>query len=82
MGKLSQMVKHPDEVWPLLVMALAAQRAKQLPSDKSRAFCYDMLNRVSRRCPQHPGCQSRCCIACMPARSAAAAHACNLSGRY
>lgn len=49
MGKLSQVIKHPDEVWPLLVMALAAQRAKQLPSDKSRAFCYDMLNRVSRR---------------------------------
>ena len=66
MGKLSQVIKHPDEVWPLLVMALAAQRAKQLPSDKSRAFCYDMLNRVSRRCPQHPGrraevcCQSWC----------------------
>ena len=51
MGKLIQVIKHPDEVWPLLVMALAAQRAKQLPSDKSRAFCYDMLNRVSRRCP-------------------------------
>ncbi|KAK9826814.1 hypothetical protein WJX81_003825 [Elliptochloris bilobata] len=48
MGRLSQLIKHPDEVVPLFLMALAAQRAKQLPVDQSRAFCYDMLNRVSR----------------------------------
>jgi hypothetical protein len=50
MGKLAELMKRPDEVWPLLVMALAAQRAKQLPRDPSLAFCYSMLNRVSRRC--------------------------------
>lgn len=31
-------------------MALAARRAKQLPKEPGLAFCYDMLNRVSRRC--------------------------------
>lgn len=31
-------------------MALAARRAKQLPKQPGLAFCYDMLNRVSRRC--------------------------------
>jgi hypothetical protein len=30
-------------------MALAARRAKQLPKQPGLAFCYDMLNRVSRR---------------------------------
>ncbi len=49
MGKLQQLIKHPDEIWPMFVMALAAERAKQLPVDQSRAFCYNMLNRVSRR---------------------------------
>ena len=32
-----------------LSMALAARRAKQLPKQPGLAFCYDMLNRVSRR---------------------------------
>jgi len=50
MGKLAELMKRPDEVWPLLVMALGAPRAKQLPRDPSLAFCYSMLNRVSRRC--------------------------------
>jgi hypothetical protein len=30
-------------------MYLAARRAKQLPKEPGLAFCYDMLNRVSRR---------------------------------
>lgn len=33
-----------------LSMYMAARRAKVLPKDPSLAFCYDMLNRVSRRC--------------------------------
>ena len=48
-GKLASMLQHPDEIVPLLQMALAARRAKMLPKDPSLAFCYDMLNRVSRR---------------------------------
>lgn len=31
-------------------MYLAVQRASKLPSDEGLAFCYDILNRVSRRC--------------------------------
>ncbi|KAK9815785.1 hypothetical protein WJX72_009464 [[Myrmecia] bisecta] len=48
MGKLQSILQHPDEVLPLLQMALAARRAKQLPKQPSLAFCYDMLNQVSR----------------------------------
>lgn len=50
MGKLREVLEHPDELIPLVQMAFAAKRAKVLPKDKSLAFCYDMLNRVSRRC--------------------------------
>lgn len=32
-----------------VAMYMAARRAKVLPKDPSLAFCYDMLNRVSRR---------------------------------
>jgi len=49
MGKLREVLEHPDELIPLVQMAFAAKRAKILPKDKSLAFCYDMLNRVSRR---------------------------------
>ena len=38
-----------------LSMALAARRAKQLPKQPGLAFCYDMLNRVSRRCTRMMG---------------------------
>ncbi|KAK9915479.1 hypothetical protein WJX75_009807 [Coccomyxa subellipsoidea] len=48
MGKLREVLEHPDELIPLVQMAFAAKRAKVLPKDKSLAFCYDMLNRVSR----------------------------------
>ncbi|CAG9464784.1 unnamed protein product [Pedinophyceae sp. YPF-701] len=48
MGKLREMLSHPDEIVPLFRMYLAARRAKQLPKDPNWAFCYEMLNRVSR----------------------------------
>jgi farnesyl-diphosphate farnesyltransferase len=51
-SKLAQLVAHPSEFFPVVEMALAARRAKALPalkSDPSLAFCYDMLNKVSRR---------------------------------
>ena len=50
MGKLREVLEHPDELLPLIQMAFLAKRAKVLPKDESLAFCYDMLNRVSRRC--------------------------------
>ena len=49
MGKLREVLEHPDELLPLMQMAVAAKRVKVLPNDKSLAFCYDMLNKVSRR---------------------------------
>ncbi|PRW60803.1 Squalene synthase isoform A [Chlorella sorokiniana] len=48
MGKLGELLSHPDELVPMVSMALAARRAKQLPKQPGLAFCYDMLNRVSR----------------------------------
>ncbi|PSC75034.1 Squalene synthase [Micractinium conductrix] len=48
MGKLGELLKRPDELVPMVSMALAARRAKQLPKEPGLAFCYDMLNRVSR----------------------------------
>lgn len=52
MGALAKLVaaaSHPSEVVPLAKMALAARRARALPQGESLAFCYGMLNRVSRR---------------------------------
>ena len=47
--KACSLLSRPDELWPLLQMVLAARRAKRLPQEPNLAFCYDMLNRVSRR---------------------------------
>ena len=48
MGKLADLLRHPDEIIPMLGMVVAAQKAKRLPQDPSLKFCYDMLNKVSR----------------------------------
>ncbi|KAL3150785.1 hypothetical protein ABBQ32_000552 [Trebouxia sp. C0010 RCD-2024] len=48
MGILRTIVDQPDEFSPLVQMAWAAHKAKRLPKDPNLAFCYDMLNRVSR----------------------------------
>lgn len=47
--KLFALLSRPDELVPLVQVALAAKRAKALPQDPDLAFCYDMLNKVSRR---------------------------------
>ena len=39
------------EAWPLVRMWMLAQRTKLLPKDADLAFCYDVLNKVSRRWP-------------------------------
>lgn len=49
MGVLGDVIAHPEEFVPLFKMALAAQAATKLPQEPGLAFCYDMLNRVSRR---------------------------------
>merc|ERR1711990_1058260 len=43
-----EVLLHPDEALALGRMYLAARQAKKLPASPTWAFCYDMLNRVSR----------------------------------
>lgn len=50
MGIVRTIIDQPEEFSPLVQMAWAAHKAKRLPKDPNLAFCYDMLNRVSRRC--------------------------------
>ena len=50
MGKLQQVLAHPEEIWPLVQMMQAAKRAKtQTRNDPDLDFCYHILNPVSRR---------------------------------
>ncbi len=48
MGLLSDVLAHPEEFLPLCKMALAAKQATKLPKHPDLAFCYDVLNNVSR----------------------------------
>eukprot|EP00270_Netrium_digitus_P002873 TRINITY_DN13246_c0_g1_i5.p1 TRINITY_DN13246_c0_g1~~TRINITY_DN13246_c0_g1_i5.p1 ORF type:complete len:405 (+),score=80.85 TRINITY_DN13246_c0_g1_i5:168-1382(+) len=48
MGVLADVLRHPDELSALLQVAHASHVATRLPRDLHLAFCYDMLNKVSR----------------------------------
>lgn len=48
MGKLGEILSHPDEFVPLVSMYIKAKKAQKLPKDEGLRFCYDMLNKVSR----------------------------------
>ncbi|GAX82208.1 hypothetical protein CEUSTIGMA_g9636.t1 [Chlamydomonas eustigma] len=48
MGMLGDLLAHPEEFLPLCRMALAAKQAAKLPKHPDLAFCYEMLNNVSR----------------------------------
>ncbi|KAJ6896729.1 squalene synthase 2-like [Populus alba x Populus x berolinensis] len=49
MGSLGAILKHPDDLYPLLKLKMAVKHAeKQIPSEPHWAFCYSMLHRVSR----------------------------------
>eukprot|EP00210_Caulerpa_lentillifera_P002987 g2852.t1 len=48
MGKMKELLSHPEELYPTLQMYLAHKRSLQLPSDPDRAFCFNILNEVSR----------------------------------
>ena len=50
MGVLSTVIHQPEELPPLVQMAWAAHKAARLPKERNLAFCYDMLNKVGRRC--------------------------------
>lgn len=42
-------MKHPDDLYPLLKLKMAARHAeKQIPSEPHWGFCYSMLHKVSR----------------------------------
>lgn len=47
-AKILGMLQHPQEIKPMAEMYLADKRAQQLPQEPNQAFCYDMLNKVSR----------------------------------
>ncbi|KAB2603221.1 squalene synthase-like [Pyrus ussuriensis x Pyrus communis] len=49
MGALSTMIKHPDDIYPLLKLKIASRHVeKQIPAEPHWAFCYTMLQKVSR----------------------------------
>ncbi|CAI0378241.1 unnamed protein product [Linum tenue] len=49
MGTLRAILKHPDDVYPLLKLKMAARSAeKQIPPQPHWGFCYTMLHKVSR----------------------------------
>lgn len=49
MGSLGAIFKHPDDIYPLLKLKMAARYAeKQIPHEPHWAFCYTMLHKVSR----------------------------------
>lgn len=49
MGSLGAILKHPDDLYPLLKLKMAVKHAeKQIPSEPHWAFCYSMLPRASR----------------------------------
>ncbi|KAK6916625.1 Squalene/phytoene synthase [Dillenia turbinata] len=49
MGTLGAIMKHPDDLYPLLKLKMAARHAeKQIPPQPHWGFCYSMLHKVSR----------------------------------
>ncbi|XP_010432387.1 PREDICTED: inactive squalene synthase 2-like [Camelina sativa] len=49
MGSLSTILRHPDELYPLLKLKIAINKAqKQIPLEPNLAFCYSMLHKVSK----------------------------------
>jgi farnesyl-diphosphate farnesyltransferase len=49
MGSLGAILKNPDDLYPLLKLKMAARHAeKQIPPEPHWAFCYTMLQKVSR----------------------------------
>lgn len=49
MGSLGAMLKHPDDLFPLLKLKMAVKQAeKQIPQEPHWGFCYSMLHKVSR----------------------------------
>nr|AFN61199.1 squalene synthase [Chlorophytum borivilianum] len=49
MGTFGAILKHPDDFYPIMKLAMAMKSAaKQIPPQPHWAFCYTMLHKVSR----------------------------------
>ncbi|KAJ8641103.1 hypothetical protein MRB53_017797 [Persea americana] len=49
MGSLGAILKHPEDLFPLLKLKIAAMHAeKQIPPEPHWSFCYTLLHKVSR----------------------------------
>ncbi|KAH6756110.1 squalene synthase 1 [Perilla frutescens var. hirtella] len=49
MVNLRAILSHPDDLYPMVKLKLAARKAeKQIPAEPHWAFCYSMLHKVSR----------------------------------
>ncbi|CAK9142070.1 unnamed protein product [Ilex paraguariensis] len=49
MVSLGAILKHPDDLYPMLKLKMAARHAeKQIPPEPHWGFCYTMLLKVSR----------------------------------
>ncbi|GER50315.1 squalene synthase [Striga asiatica] len=49
MGSLRAIWRHPDDLYPMVKLKLAARSAvKQIPAEPHWRFCYSMLHKVSR----------------------------------
>ncbi|XP_021738707.1 squalene synthase-like [Chenopodium quinoa] len=49
MGVFEEILKHPDELYPLLKLKMAVKQSeKQIPNEVHWCFCYSMLHKVSR----------------------------------
>ncbi|KAL1565824.1 squalene synthetase-like protein [Salvia divinorum] len=49
MANLRAIFKHPEDLYPMVKLKLAARQAeKQIPAEPHWAFCYSMLHKVSR----------------------------------
>lgn len=49
MGTMGAILRHPEDVYPLFKLKMAARSAeKQIPPQPHWAFCYSMLHNVSR----------------------------------
>ena len=48
MGALSLILRHPGDLVPLVRVKMMADAAKKLPKEPNLAYCYDVLNKVSR----------------------------------
>lgn len=48
MVTVTEILSHPEEIWPLWQMYQASRKTKKLPKDETWRWCFGALNRTSR----------------------------------